>query len=213
MLYTSSATLALVAPLALSGVVANADTTTPVKTTQTVSKDNNQAPKTATASSKDNGQAPKPATASSKDNGQAPKPATASSKDNNQAQRPDAPKLTNNAFYQDGFLKGSFFNNFVKAPRFSGSNYNASNKGYSTSVTATHDNSTLSYNIQTYNSNGTPSNKPFAIGISKNGSPYKLIKSTTGSLKGSLTVNEGTYTLQVLTPQSAGHFTGGLSVN
>lgn len=185
MLYASSATLALVAPLALSGVIANADTIVPIKTTQTARKDNGRASKIDTPSFKDNGQ----------------------------AQRTDAPKLTNNPFYQKGFLKGSFFDNFVKAPRLGGSNYNVDNKAYSTSVTATHNNSTLNYNVQTYNSDGTPSNKAFAIGISKNGSPYKVIKSTTGSLKGSLTVNKGTYTLQVLTPQASSHFTGGLSLN
>lgn len=100
-----------------------------------------------------------------------------------------------------------------KAPRLTGSTYKSENAGFKTSVKNTHANKdvTVNYSINTYESDGSASSKPFQIKIYKDGSLYKTINASSGTATGSFSAPKGTYTLQVLTSQST-HYTGGLSV-
>lgn len=100
-----------------------------------------------------------------------------------------------------------------KAPRLTGSAYKSENAGFKTSVKNRHANKdvTVNYSINTYESDGSASSKPFQIKIYKDGSLYKTIDASSGTATGSFSAPKGTYTLQVLTSQST-HYTGGLSV-
>lgn len=100
-----------------------------------------------------------------------------------------------------------------KAPRLTGSAYKSENAGFKTSVKNRHTNKdvTVNYSINTYESDGSASSKPFQIKIYKDGSLYKTIDASSGTATGSFSAPKGTYTLQVLTSQST-HYTGGLSV-
>lgn len=96
--------------------------------------------------------------------------------------------------------------------RGTGSQYNSQNSGYNTTVTSTSLLSQLSYKVQTTDNDGSISDNPFSIRIYKNGSLYKTISSSSGTLSGSLWVGSGTYTVKVYTTNGASHWTGGLTL-
>ncbi|GAA2983410.1 hypothetical protein [Lentilactobacillus parakefiri] len=100
-----------------------------------------------------------------------------------------------------------------RAPRLTGSAYKSENAGYKPTVQNTHasKNVTVKYSINTYESDGSASSKPFQIKIYKDGSLYKTINASSGTATGSFSAPKGTFTLRVYTSQST-HYTGGLSV-
>lgn len=226
-LYTSTAALAMAAPTLATSVVANAATGAPAQTTQTAKNDNKQANQ---ANDKNAGKTNDNKAASTAPTSTAPAKANSSAantpakstpaKDNTDTSKAtpaktDATQPVNKIDF--GSFKASTSKAVAadfthKAPRYTGSSYTDANKGYTSSVTATQNNSTLNYQVSTYDSNGNSSNEPFAVKIYKNGSLYKTFTSTTGAAKGSLNVDKGTYTIQVLTSASA-HYTGGLSLS
>lgn len=97
--------------------------------------------------------------------------------------------------------------------RESGSQYTNDNSGYNVTVKATNLINTLHYNVQTSTDSGASSANPFSISIYKDGSLYKTISSSTGTLSGSLWVGSGTYSIKVYTSSAASHWTGGLATS
>lgn len=100
-----------------------------------------------------------------------------------------------------------------RAPRLTGSAYKSENAGFKPTVQNKHANKnvTVKYSINTYESDGSASSKPFQIKIYKDGSLYKTINASSGTATGSFSAPKGTYTLRVYTSQST-HYTGSLSV-
>lgn len=202
-LYTSSAALAMLAPTLVTGVVANAATSTPAQTTHVTQNNNKRTNKQAARTAASTSQK---AASTNNNNNHASSKKTAKT----DATQP-ASKIDFGSFKISTPTKVS--QDYThKALRYTGSSYTDANKGYTSSVTATQNNSTLNYQVSTYDSNGNSSTEPFAVKIYKNGSLYKTFTSTTGAAKGSLNVDKGTYTIQVLTSASA-HYTGGLSLS
>ncbi len=239
-LYTSTAALAMVAPTLVTGVVANAATGTPAQTTAQAGKandnkqtsdenanptsvkaTNSQAAKTndnkATNNKAASSAPAKTSQTAASDHASANNDVKATPAANNNATPAKTDATQSLSKVDFGAFKTSTPTKVAqdynhKAPRYTGSSYTNANQGYSTSVTATNDNSTLNYAVSNYNSDGSASSQPFAIKIYKNGSLYKTFKSNTGAAKGSLNVDKGTYSLKVLTSASA-HYTGGLSLS
>lgn len=217
-LYTSTAALAMAAPTLATSVVANAATGAPAQTTQAAKNDNKQQAKQTANSNTNTGKtndnkttSTTPAsTAPAKTNSSAVSTPSKSTSAKTDATQP-ASKI-NFGTFKASTSKTVAADFTHKAPRYTGSSYTDANKGYTSSVTATQNNSTLNYQVSTYDSNGNSSNDPFAVKIYKNGSLYKTFTSATGAAKGSLNVDKGTYTIQVLTSASA-HYTGGLSLS
>ncbi len=192
-IYTSGAALAMLGSTFVTAGVINADTT-PVGTQQTTSKKADQKKANQQTANKD------------KQNGD-----SGSAKVDKNSQAGSTANKNNNANKANDGQAASATKFDNRAPRFTGSQYKDENAGFKQSVTANKDNSTLEYSVKTYESDGTPSSKPFQIKIYKNGSLYKTINTNSGSANGTLTVDRGTYSLKVFTSEST-HFTGGLDL-
>lgn len=78
-------------------------------------------------------------------------------------------------------------------------------------VEALQENTVLKYHLTEIEARGDESNQPFKIRIYKNGSVYKTIDVDSGNANGSLPVEKGNYTIEVLGTQ-VGSYQGGLAV-
>ncbi|MGF2385449.1 hypothetical protein [Lentilactobacillus otakiensis] len=224
MMYTTGAAMALFGTTAVTTITANAAVSPTQQTQQTKSNDahkanGSQANKsqttqaTATAKSADTSKS-KTTSTPAKDNNAAAKAQTTTNNNANQNKNATNTPGTQsiNAVTTDSNKTASTkFDQ--KAPRLTGSTYKSENAGFKISVKNTHANKdvTVKYSINTYESDGSASSKPFQIKIYKDGSLYKTIDASSGTATGSFSAPKGTYTLQVLTSQST-HYTGGLSV-
>lgn len=82
---------------------------------------------------------------------------------------------------------------------------------FKASVKALEDNTVLKYHVTEIEAHGDESNQPFKIRIYKNGSVYKTIDVDSEAASGSLPVDKGNYTIEVVGTQD-GSYQGGLTV-
>jgi hypothetical protein len=78
-------------------------------------------------------------------------------------------------------------------------------------VEALQNNTVLKYHVTEIEARGDESNQPFKIRIYKNGSVYKTIDVDSGTASGSMNVNQGTYTIEVI-GSYPGDYQGGLTI-
>ena len=209
-LYVTGAAMGIFTTSAVAGVTANA-AVTPNQQTQQSTKAGNQTKQNSTTTpatqNKDNQSTSQKNTAgnsATKSNQNANQSETTSKKTpatNNQNNNTNKQSSNNQTATKTNNATSTNFDQ--RAPRLTGASYKSENAGFKTSV---------KYSVNTYESDGSASSKPFQIKIYKDGSLYKTINASSGSISGSFKAPKGTYTLRVYTSQST-HYTGGLSVD
>lgn len=235
MMYTTGAAMALFGTTAVTTITANAAVTPTQQTQQAKSKDVNkandgqaskkQAAQTSTATKANDADKSKTTTTPAKTSNTPNKTQTttntnanqngksAKTSGNNNADKAITPDTHSASAATTNSNKTASTKFDQKAPRLTGSTYKAENAGFKTSIKNTHANKdvTVKYSINTYESDGSASSKPFQIKIYKDGNLYKTINASSGTATGSFRAPKGSYTLRVMTSQST-HYTGGLSV-
>ncbi|ORN05510.1 hypothetical protein [Lentilactobacillus parabuchneri] len=220
-LYVTGAAMGIFTTSAVAGVTANA-AVTPNQKTQQSTKAGNQTKQNSTTTpatqNKDNQSTSQKNTAgnsATKSNQNANQSETTSKKTpatNNQNNNTNKQSSNNQTATKTNNATSTNFDQ--RAPRLTGASYKSENAGFKTSVKNSHANQDVNvkYSVNTYESDGSASSKPFQIKIYKDGSLYKTINASSGSISGSFKAPKGTYTLRVYTSQST-HYTGGLSVD